>query len=488
MKRKVSLKLNIVLSGIKALSTVIFPLITFKYAAAILMVENLGKVNYASSINSFFVLIAGLGISSYAVRELAPLRDEKEKLEHAASQVFSINLLAAIVAYILYFLVLALIPSIGAYWKLCLIFSIQVIFTAVGTEWINVIYEDYLYITLRSIGVQVLCLVLLLVLVHTKDDFYAYAMISMLTTVAPNFLNFFYCRKRYIRVRFTIHMDVKRHIKPILFLFSTNIATNIFVNSGTTILGFIAGDYYTGLYSVATKIYLSVKQMLFMGITVTIPRISYLLGTKNRGVDALYYKIQNGMLVIFAPAAVGLIMLSRYIITLISDETYLPATFSFCILAATLIICSFSYFYSSCVMIPMKMERKLLLTTTIGAVENVVLNIVLVPLLQHNAAAITTFISEATVLALNVILTRKAVQVPISWRNVIQVGTGCIGIVIVNVILSGRLSFYSHIAVAITLSVAIYAAVLLLTKNQFAMEGIAVLKGFLTKVRRKNGH
>ena len=48
---------------------IIFPLITFPYASNVLQVENLGKVNFASSVCGYFLLFAGLGISSYAVRE-----------------------------------------------------------------------------------------------------------------------------------------------------------------------------------------------------------------------------------------------------------------------------------------------------------------------------------------------------------------------------------------------------------------------------------
>lgn len=39
------------------------------YASNVLQVENLGKVNFASSVCGYFLLFAGLGISSYAVRE-----------------------------------------------------------------------------------------------------------------------------------------------------------------------------------------------------------------------------------------------------------------------------------------------------------------------------------------------------------------------------------------------------------------------------------
>ena len=63
---KKSMSLNAVMNALKTLMSVIFPLITFPYASNVLQVENLGKVNFANSVCGYFLLFAGLGISSYA--------------------------------------------------------------------------------------------------------------------------------------------------------------------------------------------------------------------------------------------------------------------------------------------------------------------------------------------------------------------------------------------------------------------------------------
>jgi len=58
----------------------LFPLITFPYISRVLSVDGVGKYNFASSINSYFLMIAALGISTFAVREGAKLRDDRKKL------------------------------------------------------------------------------------------------------------------------------------------------------------------------------------------------------------------------------------------------------------------------------------------------------------------------------------------------------------------------------------------------------------------------
>ena len=77
---KISLKRNASLNGVRTVFAILFPLITFPYATRVLQVANLGKVNFSSSIVNYFLLMAGLGVATYAIREGAGLRNDPEKL------------------------------------------------------------------------------------------------------------------------------------------------------------------------------------------------------------------------------------------------------------------------------------------------------------------------------------------------------------------------------------------------------------------------
>ena len=70
-------------------------------------------------------------------------------------------------------------------------------------------------------------------------------------------------------------MQLRKHLKPILILFASTLATSIYVSSDITLLGIFCGDYATGLYSVSTKLYSIVNNLLSAGILVAIPRFSY---------------------------------------------------------------------------------------------------------------------------------------------------------------------------------------------------------------------
>ena len=84
---------NTIYSVIKQISTIIFPLITFPYISRVLLVDNVGKINFGESVISYVSLIASLGISTYAVRECSKVKESKKELSDIASQILSINLI-----------------------------------------------------------------------------------------------------------------------------------------------------------------------------------------------------------------------------------------------------------------------------------------------------------------------------------------------------------------------------------------------------------
>lgn len=97
---KNSMGKNAFLNGFKNVLNLLFPLLTFPYVSKILNVEGIGRYNFAQSAVSYFSLIAGLGISSYAIREGAKYRENKKEFNIFASEVLLCNVLSTIIAYL----------------------------------------------------------------------------------------------------------------------------------------------------------------------------------------------------------------------------------------------------------------------------------------------------------------------------------------------------------------------------------------------------
>lgn len=463
---KKKLAKNAILNLIKTISSLIFPLITFPYISRILGVENLGAYNFSTSVISYFTLIAGLGITTYAIREGARYREDNKKLSGFSSEVFTINVISTILAYILMFICIFLFDELRKYVSVILILSVAIMFTTLGCEWVYNIYEDFKYITIRSIIFQFISLILLFVFVKDSNDLLAYSIITVIASSGANIVNII-ARKKYLKIGLVFNKNIKKHLVPIFILFANSVATTIYINSDMTILGIISGDYYTGLYSVATKVYTIIKTLLGAIIVVSIPHLVALIGKK----DLTEYKntskgILNVLLSFCVPTMIGIFCISKYIILLLSGEDYILATSSLQILSFALLFSIISWYYTSCVLIPFRKEKIVLAATTCSAIANVVLNIILVPKFNINASAFTTLLAELISAVICYIYGRKYTQYRPPLNIIMSILIGSVGIYICCYIVA---QLFSSVLLVITLSIifsaVIYVLILVLFKN-----------------------
>lgn len=467
-----SLGLNGLLNGIRSVLNLLFPLITFPYVARVLSVDGLGKYNFANTYVGYFVLLAGLGISTYAVREGTKYRNNRLKISGFLSEIFSINLISTIIAYIMLIISLLIFKSLYPYAICILIFSTQIAFTTIGTEWIFIIYEDYSYITIRSILVKVLSIILLFIFVKNTNDYLIYAGITVLANAGSNIFNFFYVKK-FCDIKLTLDINWKYHIKPILIIFATTIAVNIYLSSDTTILGLMKSDYDVGIYSTTVKIYNLVATLLGSVVAVTVPRLSMLLGqNKIKKYRNIFTEVINLLTVFVIPGTVGLIMLSQDIILLIAGKKYLPSVGSLKIIGLAIIFSNFSFIFTNCALIPAKRETAALRNT-------------LIPAFSYNGAAFSTVIAEFMTMLLNYWSARDLIIKSIISRsviyNLISTLIGSLSIVICifcNVLITG---IPIKIIVSVILSSIFYFAVLIILKNDLAIHYWQIFRRKLKK-------
>lgn len=477
--REKSLKLNMILNAIKGIMSIVFPLISFPYVSKILGVENIGKYNFANSIINYVVLFAGLGISTYAIREGARIRNNMGELRTFAGEMFSINVISTIVAYIGLFILLIIVPKFHEYTSILIILSLQVVFKTIGIEWIYSIYEDYAYITIRSIIFQALSLVLLFLLVKTQNDVNRYAAITVLSSVGSNILNYVHARK-YCKVSLTIKINWKKHIKPILVLFAMSLTVTLYVSSDTTMLGLLCNDYTVGIYSVSTKIYSIVKTVLSSVLVVSIPRLSSLIGeSKGDEFNEVASDIYRTLLTLVLPAITGLIVLRKQIILILADNTYIRAESSLMLLSIALLFCLGAWFWGQCILVPLKKENIVFKATIVSAIINVVLNLVLIKTWKENAAAFTTILAEAISLFWCSYFAHRYTKLTKIVSTTIKSLIGCL--VIVGVAVLGSMIISSDIAYicfTVGFSVLLYGATEVFLKNEAIWSILRSLKKY----------
>lgn len=477
------MKLNMVLNAIKGILSIVFPLISFPYVSKTLGVTNIGRYNFSNSIISYFLLLATLGIKTYAVREGARIRDFRRKFEFFASEMFSISIISTCISYAALIILMIIVPKFSDYKDLLIILSFQIFFTTIGVEWVYTVYEEFMYITIRSIIFYAASLILLFILVRDKNDLNIYAAITVFSSVGSNIMNYIHCKK-YCRLRLIKKLDWKRHLKPILMLFAIQIATTIYTSSDTTMLGFLCNDDVVGIYSVSSKIYTIVKTLLASVIIVSIPKLSAFLGRGDKkGFNHLSKDIYSTLLTVAAPALLGIILLRKEVVLVVSNESYLSAISSLTILCVALIFCLCAWFWGQCILVPQKMEGFVFKSTLVSAVINIVLNFILIPYWKEEAAAFTTLLSEAAAFFAQWVKGRKYVEIRNMWKIYLKITIGCGAVCIIAVLINPLKQYMIlYTVLMILLSILSYGIVEFLLKNESIC---SIVNSIQTKIKEK---
>ena len=482
MEQTLDVKKNTLFNTIKSIFGIIYPLITFPYISRVLLTENVGKINFGNSVVSYFSLIASLGVSTYAVMECSQYKEDRVKLGEISSQILSINVWSTIIAYLVLGITLIVARSLDNYRTLIIIQSSTILFTTLGADWLNAAMEDFRFIAIRTMGMQVFSLILMFVLVRKPEHYLTYAVISVIAASGANVVNIFY-RRRYCKTKFVLRIDWRKHLPPILLLFSLILSQTIYTSSDTTILGLYKGDFQVGLYSTAVKIYNIVNTVVASVAWVVMPQLSanFARHDYNQVNRLLKYSL-NFIIVLGLPCLVGLNVITKEIILLIAGEAYLGSELSLRILTLSLGFSFISGWIGNMMMLPAGREKICLKASVISAVVNIVLNLILIPIWGLNAAAVTTAISEF----LGIIIKRPYIDREIRIDGLKQMfaapvaGSFCI--VAVSIVVRCFIESPYLIAIlTILLSGIVYFAILVLMKNEFVMN---FLKPVISKLKR----
>ena len=95
-----SVKQNYFYSLLNTISGLLFPIITFPYVARILMADGIGQVNFYLSIINYISMFAGLGIPTYAIREIARVKTDVKVMNQVAVEILLLHTFLTLLGYI----------------------------------------------------------------------------------------------------------------------------------------------------------------------------------------------------------------------------------------------------------------------------------------------------------------------------------------------------------------------------------------------------
>ena len=397
MKKQKSITINFIMNVVLSMSAFIFPLITFPYVSRVLMPTGTGLVSFANSIIAYFALFAQLGIPTYGIRACAKVRDDKEKLSKVVQELLIINSIISVLVYIVFFASLMIVPKMRNNKTLFIVMSATILFNVIGIEWMYKALEQYTYIAIRSIIFKFIALILMFLLVRSKNDYVWYGVITIFAASASNILNFFNAHK-YISLKPIGNYNFKQHLKAITIFFAMSCATTIYTNLDSAMIGFIKGVTENGYYSAAVKIKIVLVSVVTSLGTVLLPRASYYI---ENGLNDEFKRISNKAInfvfVIAVPMMIYFIIFAPESIFFLAGDAYSKSILPMQIIMPTLSFIGLTNIMGLQMLVPMGKEKYVMSSEIVGAVVDLILNASLIPIFGASGAAIGTVVAEFAV-------------------------------------------------------------------------------------------
>lgn len=435
---------NVMYQGVN----VLFPLISAMYVSRILLADGVGAVASAQNIVLYFTLIASLGIPTYGVKKIAQARDDQNSLNRVFSELLVLNAVSTAVCVVSYYAIILTIDYFETRIVLYSVVGLNLVFNVFNMDWFYQGLEEYRYITLRNCVIKILSLMCLFLFVRTHEDILIYALISSLGLVSNYIYNAIHSR---IFARVTLSgINPKQHLKPVFLLFAASVAIEVYTLLDTTMLAVMHGDEIVGYYVTATKAERIIKNTIVAVCAVLMPRLSqYYSEGKKKEFCELSYRGIRIIVALSIPAALGLAILSPVLIPALFGDDFYGAVATSQILSVSIVTVAMSNYVGYQMLVTSNHEKIVLASTILGAVVNVVLNMLLIPLFYHNGAAVASAVTECIVLVVQMIVVRRLFGPFFNLRFIV---TTIAAAVITGLFIAGTLSLVHESACAIAIS------------------------------------
>ncbi|PKU88395.1 Flippase [Bifidobacterium pseudolongum subsp. globosum] len=418
-----SVKYNVVMNVILTTSSFLFPLVTVPYVSRVLGPDGMGLVAWAQTFISYFALVALLGINNYGIRECAKVRDDLRALSQTTKELMTFLLISTTIVYVIYCILVFLIPRTRDHLVLMAIFSVGIWFTSCGVEWFYQAIEQYGYITIRNIILKVVGLVLMFLLIHNTNDYLGYGIVVVVGSYTSNIFNIIRLRK-YVDFKQCGKLDLRRHIKPMISFAVSNISSGMYGQIDMLLIGFWGSGLIVGLYQFVVKI----KMICITAITsvgsVMLPRISYF--EANGGHDSttkLVGKNINFLFISSLAIIAALAICGEPIILLLGGPQYLDSRLALILIAPVLLFASANTVLSQ-YMVATGREKAYAAVNFTGLLLGIMYGVVLIPSMGLNGAALGASLCEFTILIIRVIVLRKSIREILRDTDVFKILAG----------------------------------------------------------------
>ena len=168
---------NIIAKGTLDIFNTLLPFILVPYVYRILGRDCIGNIEYMMTLFSYFGILGLLGTYNYGIRSISSNRNDLAKIKDTYKNLFSIGIISNLFFFICYLLFVRYFISDPAIKVIGYIYSGNLLAQALNVEWFNEAFEEFRFITIKTMVIRLISVAAIFTLVRTPEDAIIYVFI-----------------------------------------------------------------------------------------------------------------------------------------------------------------------------------------------------------------------------------------------------------------------------------------------------------------------
>lgn len=404
-----SVRKNYLYNVIYEILAIILPLITAPYISRVLQEEALGIHTYTLSIAYYFTLFSLLGIPNYGVRQIARVRENRDKLSVEFISIYLLQLIVASFVLLCYFGYVFFISN--DLFSVKMIQSIIVVSFVFDISWFFFGIENFKLTVTRNIIIRITTVILVFTFVKNPNDLWKYSLIMALSNFI-NAISLWSFLPKYIDFKKVSLDRVFSHFKPAAILLIPNLAVGFYTLMDKVMLGKLSNVAQVAFYYSAEKITNIPMGFIVAFGNVMMPRSAFLVESGSH--DLLKENIRKSIkfnILLSSAIAFGISAIAPLFIPLFFGPRFARAGEVAVFLSIIIIFKSWAIVLRKQYLIPYNRDKDFTLSVVLGALVNLIANAILIPKFQALGAVFGTILAEFAVALYQTIAVRNDLDI-----------------------------------------------------------------------------
>lgn len=378
------------------LSVIILPLILTPYISRTLGAENVGLYVLSSTVALYFIMFTKLGLDAYGNKSIAVCKDDVKSRSKVFFSIYVMQIVMAMISTVIYLiLIFKVFKSDRSIYLIQYIYVLSALF---DISWFFHGLQRFRLTAIRSVVTKLMIIILIFLFVKSEEDLWIYTLIMSSSFLFEQVILIPFAIKELSKTKI-FFKDITPHIIPNLKLFIPLLALGIYTWMDKLMLGFIAGSTsLVAFYAYSENIINLPKGILQVLDTIMLPKIVILVANNEH--KKAINKMKNSMkinLFLSSSLCFGIAGVAPIFMPWFLGVEFIQTVPLTIVLSATMIPISISSIIQTHYLIPFSKETIYMKAVILGALVNLILNIVLILKLGALGAVIGTLGAEMIV-------------------------------------------------------------------------------------------